>query len=484
MKSEDNRFGRLRRMRLRLSLVHRFAVAATFVIGCGMIGLGIWVSDKIEEGVIQNVGAGTALYTDSLVGPVVQSLATDGDLSVEAKRALNDIMMSESFQQRVVSFKLWNTNGLILYSSVPSAIGQHFDISDWLPEVLEGRVMIEFDALDEDESVFERSLGVPLLEFYSPIREIGSDRIIAVAEYYENATDLKAEIGRVRLQTWLVVGGLTLLMTLLLFRIVRGGGRTIERQRHSLEARVCELQQLLERIRDLKASVERARRTTIENNDLFMRRLGAELHDGPGQFLALAQMNVADLGDAIREANGDRREELLRRMESLLGDAISEIRNISVGLSAPELDDIDLTETLTLSARNHSWRTGAPVDCRFERLDVDASKELKLCAYRLVQEGLANGYLHAGGVGQAIEAGIRNGELVIEVVDEGPGLAEKSESVDSRAGSKRPALGIIGMRERVESLGGKFFITSNAGSSARVSASFDLQQLRFGADGD
>ncbi|MFY9206762.1 MAG: two-component sensor histidine kinase, partial [Yoonia sp.] len=68
---------------------------------------------------------------------------------------------------------------------------------------------------------------MPLLEVYSPIRQLWTGDVIAVAEFYERADMLVSDLATARRNSWLVVGGVFLASGLISFGIVQAGGRTI-----------------------------------------------------------------------------------------------------------------------------------------------------------------------------------------------------------------------------------------------------------------
>ena len=187
----------------------------------------------------------------------------------------------------LVSFKLWREGGRIVYASNPELTGQVFPPTDELRAAWSGHVVANFDALGDDEDASERATGIPLLEIYSPIREVWSGNVIGVAEFYEEAHDLKSNIFAARLESWLVVGAVTATTAAALFGIVLGGSRTIERQRVALEARVGELATLATQNEALRLRVQRASSRATELNEQYLRRISAELHDGPAQLAGL-----------------------------------------------------------------------------------------------------------------------------------------------------------------------------------------------------
>jgi hypothetical protein len=241
-----------------LSLAQRFALAGGMVMLLGMASIGSWVASRIEEGVTRNTANATALYVESIIAPLSQELTRSEGLSPTAVRAIDEVLSNTPLGQRVVSFKLWREGGRIVYASNPALRGQVFPATDDLSAAWSGDVVASFDALGDDEDASERATGIPMLEIYSPIREVWSGEVIGVAEFYEEGRELKSQIFAARLESWLVVGAVTATTSAALFGIVLGGSRTIERQRAALVARVGELAMLATQNEALRLRVQRA----------------------------------------------------------------------------------------------------------------------------------------------------------------------------------------------------------------------------------
>jgi signal transduction histidine kinase len=75
------------------------------------------------------------------------------------------------------------------------------------------------------------------------------------------------------------------------------------------------------------------------------------------------------------------------------------------------------------------------------------SHAIKICVYRFIQEGLNNAFRHAGGIGQSVRCRCDSGSLLVSVRDRGAGGPHSAEE-------REVGLGLTGLRERVESLGG------------------------------
>jgi signal transduction histidine kinase len=465
-----NPLARIRKSLERLSLSQRFALTGGIVMLAGMLVIGSWVTGKIQENVIANTAQATALLMDSYISPLAQELGENDTLSVGPIRALDEMLDNAALRDRVVSIKIWKPGGLVAYSNNLDLIGQHFEPTESLRQTWTGAVVAEFDDLEQEENQFDRQAGVPLLEIYSPIREPWSGRIIAVAEFYENATGLQQALRKVRLQSWLVVGIVSLGMALSLFGIVHGGSALIERQRETLQNRIAESARAAEQNRQLRRRVERASGRISELNEQYLRRISAELHDGPAQLVSLAALRL----DSLRGGgDGKASDEEIDVVRNALNEAMRDIRNICNGLSLPEIENQDLGDTIRQIARAHEQRTETEVALEVEPSDAAIPHPVKICAYRFVQEGLNNAFRHAGGAGQKVKCRIQDGRLDIAVSDCGSAGGKPGSSA---AGD---GLGLAGLRERVESLGGTFDFTISPDGGSRLSMNVGLAGERF-----
>jgi signal transduction histidine kinase len=410
------------------------------------------MAKRIQQSVTQNTAEATALYFESVIAPLVQSLADQDDLPPDKRLELGRLITETPLGRRVTSFKIWRDGGTVIYATDPSLIGKRFTPTHELQEAWSGKVAAEFDSLDEEENQAERAQGMALLEIYAPIRDQNSNRIIAVAEFYERADHLQRDIISAQRQSWVIIGLIALCAVGALFGLVGRAGRTIERQ-------IEELRALLAQNEELRHRVERSSQRVSEVNERYLRRLGGDLHDGPAQLMGLALLRldaVADATSANRAGNRAKRQQDLETVRTSLQEALSEIRNISGGLALPELERLSLRDTIHSAVRDHTRRTDTAVAADIASVEGDAAHAVKTAVFRFVQEALNNATRHAGGAGQSVDARQANGVLTIEVRDQGVGF-------DPQSPRREGKLGLAGMRERLESIGGEFAIHSAAG---------------------
>ncbi|MFD2053915.1 sensor histidine kinase [Mesorhizobium calcicola] len=428
-----------------LSLALQFVIAGGFGLLAVMLVVGSWVTTQIREGVIRNSAATTALYVDSVIAPLLPDLRKSQELSDSVKQALDETLGQGALGKRIVSFRLWRRDGTVLYAKEAALIGRRFDPSKGLRSAFQGNVVAQFDTFDENEGQ-EEAIGVPLLEIYNPVREPWSGAVVAVTEFYEVADEFKATLASALLSSWLIVAGATLAAFLLLSGIVLRGSRTIDDQRGALRRQVSELQDLVTQNSALRLRVQRASRRATALNERYLRRIGADLHDGPAQLVALAALRMDSPVFSGDGHSGESRATEIAMIRKTLEDAMREIRGICTGLVLPQIETAAATEILRLAVNEHELRTGTSVTLTLTGQLPELGASEKISIYRFVQEGLNNAYRHGRGKDQAVSAGMKGGRLFVEVSDGGPGFDP----------ARVEGLGLAGLRERVESIGGQF----------------------------
>lgn len=444
----------------KLSLSTQFALAGGLVAIVSMLAVGNWVSSRVANDVLANTAAATARYMDSFVSPLAQELENSRQLSIGPIRALDEMIEGPELRGRVISIKLWTPSGTIAYASDVDLIGKHFAPSDSLRSAAAGRITVELNQLEEAESEREAAVGIPLLEIYSPVRADWTGKVIAIVEFYEDASTLAQQLQAARLQSWIVTAAVTALICATLFAIVYRGDRLIAAQRSSLALRVDELERMGQLNRDLRQRAERASRRVTVLNEHNLRRVGADLHDGPVQQISFAALRL----DSLQRHAGSDTEPRLNEISEALQAALTEIRELSKGLVLPELGQSTLPQTIERAIQSHEARTKTSVARRIVLPDQPSSNAVKICVYRFVQEGLNNAFRHAGGKGQEVEANLGNGRLALAVRnDVQPGQPQPSEG-----------LGLKGLRDRVESLGGSSRFA--LGDKAELTLELDLHR--------
>jgi signal transduction histidine kinase len=197
---------------------------------------------------------------------------------------------------------------------------------------------------------------------------------------------------------------------------------------------------------------------TVEEDE--RRRIALELHDGVGQVLAALTLTLDAAGDGTRMAKGT-----LASARRLAGTALAEVRHLAHRMRPARLEERGLTAAI----RDLAGQSGFPV-----RVYVDGHARLGLepnvtvGVYRIVQEALANAARHSGAAAATVSIAWHDAHLAAVVSDEGVGF-NPAAPVD-------PGIGLAGMYERAELLGGHLSIQSAPGRGTRVSLDLPIQQ--------
>lgn len=430
-----------------LSQSTQFALSGGLIMLAAMLLVGLVISAIVARTTVDSTANSSALFLDSILSPLVQELAQEEGLSAGAIARLDETLKHSAFADRFHHVDIWKRDGLLAYSTSSDLIGGRFPPPEGTARAFEGEVSARYADLTASEHI-ARAWTTKYLEIYAPLREHRSGRIIAVAEIHELGQPLENKLRRVRAQTWLAVCGATLLIALALIGVVYGSSRLIGEQQAALRNRIAEIERVSNQNRELRRKVQRASGRLAEMNESYLRHVGAELHDGPVQIISLSALKL----EQVRRAAGvEAREAVLQSIETLLGDALRDMRVIARGLMLPEIEGLSLNDTVRRAARMHEQRTGTKVAVTCDDIGHGASQALRICVYRFVQEGLNNAYRHAAARGQAVECRLDRDMLAVRVSDEGG-------DAPGHGGRPDGSLGLAGLQERVESLGGTFAV--------------------------
>ncbi len=454
-----------------LGLTSQFMLASSLVLAACMLFFGYSIANRTSDSVVQHNAAAAALYADSFIETRIQELRLQSRLSEENQRALDELFRPQSAGQPIVAFRIWRGD-TVVHSNERELIGKAFPKSALRERAWSGQIVAEYGWAEAADSMSANRSAVRMLEIYAPVHDTGTGRIIALAQTRQIAPMLSAELSRASIESWLLVGFITLHMVALQYLIVRRGSRTIEEQRASLAERISELSRLLAENDQLRQRADRANRRVTEVNERYLRQIGADLHDGPVQLLGMAVLRLDVLQQVVEEgapAIADEANGEIAVLQDALRDTLVEIRSLSAGLAPPEIESMSLQAILEMIGRRHERRTGMPVVCDVDGLPDEVPLAIKSCFYRFAQEGLNNAFRHAGGRGQSIAARCVRGRIEVEVADSGPGL-QPGERTDIFGGQ-----GLVGLRDRIEALGGNFSVGPGPLGGTVLVASIDLR---------
>jgi signal transduction histidine kinase len=226
-------------------------------------------------------------------------------------------------------------------------------------------------------------------------------------------------------------------------------GAALERMRLALkEAR----DQLELRVAERTAQVRQLLGKVITAQEHERRRVARELHDETTQMLAALVIK-------LRARPG------LSEETALAVSTLDAVHRLIVDLRPSVLDDLGLRSAIAWYADRHLRARGISVRCEFNGLDRRLPPEHETAIFRIVQEAITNIDKHAKAESVLIQTALRDEALTIDVEDDGTGFDGASFATPDRAGH---GWGLLGMRERVEMLGGTLRIDSARGQGTHL----------------
>ncbi|MGE5344933.1 MAG: ATP-binding protein [Acidithiobacillales bacterium] len=245
-----------------------------------------------------------------------------------------------------------------------------------------------------------------------------------------------------------------------------------ERRAHDeLEERVAErTRDLTALTRELKDRDDRRARLLakfIRAQEEERKRIARELHDETCQTVAAVSMAV----DTALSRPPDPDRGRLREIKALAGRALAEVHRVIYDLRPSVLDDLGLASAVRWYADRHLAPAGIAVRCEIEGLEERLPVEIETAVFRVVQEALTNVVRHAHAETVLIQMAREEAQLAIEVEDDGRGFDPASVATPESSGR---GLGLLGIRERVELLGGHVTIDSAPGQGTRLALSVPL----------
>jgi signal transduction histidine kinase len=450
----------------------KVAAGASLVVLSGMACLGFVLTGYIKENIIQRSAAAAALYMDSFTECYVQELAAGPALSDENRQALERLLSPASTHRPIIAFRIWNGD-TIAFSNERELIGMTYPRSASRRRAWQGQVAVEFEQPDGDDDLQVRSLMLPVLEVYAPVRERGTGRIIALVETYEIGVELKREVWIAQLAAWAVITSIAFLIVVLLFGIVRAHGT----QHKRFLNRIAELSRLRTQSENRRRKISVANLHLGEFHERSLRRAASDLNIGPIQFLALVLVKFRALEELTSRAKAampsmaDQYAEDLEIIHKALTDALNHVRCVATDLFPANVADLSVSETFVKAVRCHERQTGVAVEFKAHGLPRQLPFPVKACLYRIILESLTCSSAASGAQAQSIIASYHDDKLMIEIASS-DGCGHPQSHPISNATLRT-------LRSRIEAIGGDLSFGSTPAGGRSLVAELNFSDMDF-----
>jgi signal transduction histidine kinase len=215
----------------------------------------------------------------------------------------------------------------------------------------------------------------------------------------------------------------------------------------------------------LARDLQESREQLVLAREEDRRRIRRDLHDGLGPVLGGVAMRLDAAGNAVH-SDPETARRLVVQSRAEITEALADVRRLVHGLRPPALDDLGLLAAVEQQAER--LRTsGLAVQVEADEVS-GLPAAVEVAAYRIVSEALTNVGRHAAATACSVTLRVADGELAVQVRDDGDGIAE-----DVVAG-----VGLRSMRERVDELGGRYEVVCPPQGGTSVRAWLPMAQGR------
>ncbi|MFC1946639.1 histidine kinase [Chloroflexota bacterium] len=203
-------------------------------------------------------------------------------------------------------------------------------------------------------------------------------------------------------------------------------------------------------------------------------RISIELHDSVAQWLVAVSYGIQTFRHGLPGKEVEKAHDELNDMEGTITKSLKELRRVVVGLRPPALDELGLTEAIRRSLDDLGV-DGIAGDYNQAGKPFKLPSSIEIAVYRVVQESLINIRKHAGATKVALSVEFNPDELSLEINDNGQGF-NLVQTLDSAISVGH--LGLLGMKQRAEMLGGDMNIKTGEGNGTTVSFNFPVNSRK------
>jgi PAS domain S-box-containing protein len=218
---------------------------------------------------------------------------------------------------------------------------------------------------------------------------------------------------------------------------------------------------LFDQLRSGRERLRQLARQVVIAQEVERRRISHELHDEAGQALTALKINL----DMIRASLPPEQEEVQQKLAEAVDTAdqtMEKIRRLAHGLHPPVLDKFGLRPAIEGLCDDFASKTHLDIQAHVDPLP-SLDDQLAISLYRVLQEALTNVVKHADATGVDVALIHEGNSIELSVSDDGQGFVPAVEKVISPGG-----MGLAGMQERVELLGGELYVDSRPGQGTRI----------------
>ncbi len=230
-------------------------------------------------------------------------------------------------------------------------------------------------------------------------------------------------------------------------------------------------EKLFNKLIEAQSIMKNLSRQLIQVQELERRNIARELHDEIGQTLTAIKIDILNAMRFIPSLNA---QEQLKDSIQMVEETLNNVREMSLKLRPSILDDLGLIPAVRWFLDRQSQRTGINAKVITKPLIEKIPPEIQITCYRIIQEAVTNIMKHSKAKNMSVEINIISNELYLIISDDGVGYDVQSARKMATSGY---SIGVLGMQERAEAVGGWLDIFSKSNEGTKIHAIFPLKQI-------
>ncbi|MCR4441592.1 MAG: histidine kinase [Peptococcaceae bacterium] len=331
---------------------------------------------------------------------------------------------------------------------------------------IQGQIMLTIDQVDNLERV-EKAARIRLMEVSRHFDRYSEEE---VREAYERARNLQVELA-----------------------LLRERESQLKLRRNELERSLRKLVSTLEKAEGLMTQVGvvldyLGGNLKVINNELEVvnqrrllapriiqaqeeerKRVAREIHDGPAQSMANVVLRT-EVCEKLMETDLAAARKELRELRETVKGSLQDVRRIIFDLRPMTLDDLGLLPALGRYLETLKERHQINIETKFSGQQKRLSSTIEVAVYRVVQEAVQNSIKHAHSSKIVVKLEMEPQSVIVSIKDDGIGFQAEGYLESPRADS----YGLLGMKERLDILGGQLSIKSIPGTGTEILAILPL----------
>ncbi len=246
---------------------------------------------------------------------------------------------------------------------------------------------------------------------------------------------------------------------------------TNEKLEQKVERRTKQLELAKEALAEKAAQLQQLLTETFDVQERERQRIAQDMHDGMNQLLIGAMLELKSAHQRLANDNLAQAESSLHTVQTILRQVEAEMKHVIHDLRPPILDALGLAVAVRRYAERYQGYTNIPCSVTVMNKPSRLRPNVEIGVYRLLQEALQNVSAHAQATHVDVVLAFAPHILKLTILDDGCGF-----DLAQATGNGNGRLGLLGMRERAESLGGHIFIQTEPGKGTHVELIVPIQE--------